>query len=96
MLTRDLMTDIHLVVCASTPPADLRKIHKGFQPLSINRILWTKLDEASTFGSMFNGQVLTQAPISYLSVGQQVPEDLETATPGLVTRLILKSTDFSK
>jgi flagellar biosynthesis protein FlhF len=88
-LSRAWVNEVHLVLSAGISPKDLRRTQAGFRCLGISRLLWTKLDECATFGSLFNGQLLVQAPLSYLSLGQRVPEDLEAATSERVTRLLL-------
>jgi flagellar biosynthesis protein FlhF len=57
----------------------METIHR-YQSIPIHKLMITKLDEMPTGGSLFN--VLSQAglPVSYLSAGQRVPEDLEIAT----------------
>jgi len=49
----------------------------------------TKLDETLKFGGVYN--LLSQAgiPVSYLSAGQRVPEDLEVATRQRLVELVL-------
>lgn len=89
MLSKVWISQTHLVLSAGMGPMDLRYTYNSFKRLGIDRIDWTKLDEASLFGSMYNGQFVTQRPVSYLCAGQRVPEDLEPATPERITRLIL-------
>jgi flagellar biosynthesis protein FlhF len=62
---------------------------RRYQSLPIHKIIMTKLDETSRCGSMYN--VLSQAgiPVSYLSAGQRVPEDLEAATRQRLVDLVL-------
>jgi flagellar biosynthesis protein FlhF len=62
---------------------------RRYQSLPIHKIIMTKLDETSRYGSMYN--VLSQAgiPVSYLSAGQRVPEDLEVATRQRLVELVL-------
>jgi flagellar biosynthesis protein FlhF len=83
------VTQTHLVMPTGLGQTDIRKIYSSFKKIGIDRIDWTKLDEASLFGSMYNGLLITQKPINYLSAGQRVPEDLEAATPERITRLLL-------
>jgi flagellar biosynthesis protein FlhF len=89
LLSHEWISEIHLVLTAGIGYSELRQVMEGFGRLKIDRIAWTKLDEAITFGSLFNAQLLAQAPLSYLCAGQKVPEDLEAATPERITRLLL-------
>ena len=89
LLSRDWVSEIHLVLAAGIGFSELRQVVEGFGKLRIDRLCWTKLDEAISFGALFNAQLLAQAPLSYLCAGQKVPEDLEAATPERITRLLL-------
>ncbi|MDR4494427.1 MAG: hypothetical protein R3B74_08390, partial [Nitrospirales bacterium] len=75
-----LKLENHLVLAAPVAEAGLLEVIRRYQSLPIHRIILTKLDEVSTYGTLFN--VLAQAgiPASFLSAGQRVPEDLEVAT----------------
>jgi flagellar biosynthesis protein FlhF len=65
----------HLVLSATTKPLDMREVVDRFGICNPDRLLFTKLDETSTFGPIFNELVRTQKPISYVADGQRVPED---------------------
>ena len=49
-----------------------------------------KLDEAQTYGALFEVPRATQVPISYLTTGQDVPDDIEVAGPERIAKLMLK------
>jgi flagellar biosynthesis protein FlhF len=81
--------DTHLVLAATTCSADLTSAVDRFEIFRPSKLALTKLDEASTIGAAFSQAVRTGKPLSFLSGGQQVPEDLEDATKERVTGLIL-------
>ncbi len=89
MLSRAWISETHLVLSAGMGPMDLRYTYNSFKRVGIDKVDWTKLDESSIFGSIYNAQFVTQRPIGYLCAGQRVPEDLEAATPERITRLLL-------
>ena len=80
--------EIHLALSVSLQERVLEETFYQFSPLKINNILFTKLDEGLTFGSLINLPLLTQLPVSYFTNGQKVPEDIETASKEKVIRLI--------
>lgn len=84
-LTSILPTEIHLVLSATTKEKDLKDAIKKFSPLSIGKLLFTKIDESSTCGPIINQLYRTSIPVSYLADGQRIPEDIEPAT---IERLI--------
>jgi flagellar biosynthesis protein FlhF len=63
---------------------------KSFYNVPFHRILFTKVDEGITLGSMLNLAWKVNCPISYIAMGQRIPEDLESATPERITDLILR------
>jgi flagellar biosynthesis protein FlhF len=81
--------ETHLVLSATTKPRDLADIAQRFEPLKPSRIIFTKLDETSTFGPLLSTLVRVKRPLSYLGTGQDVPQDLEMATSRRVADLIL-------
>jgi len=53
---------------------------RAFGALPIDSLSFTRLDEGESHGSILNAMVLAQKPVSYLSAGSRVPEDIETAS----------------
>jgi len=80
--------EIHLVQSATAQESVVTECFKQFAPLGIDRVLFTKLDEAVNFGLIFNCSVRYRIPFSYFTTGQSVPEDIEVAAQDKVIRLI--------
>jgi len=80
-LARAPNVEVHLVVSASMRPADLIRTQDRFQVFSPAKLIFTHLDETPYLGAMISESVRGEKPISYLASGQQIPEDLEPATP---------------
>ena len=80
--------EVHLVQSATSQESVVTECFKQFAPLGIDRMLFTKLDEAVHFGLLFNCSVRHQIPFSYFTTGQSVPEDIEVAVQDKVIRLI--------
>ncbi|MBD3809380.1 MAG: flagellar biosynthesis protein FlhF [Sulfuricurvum sp.] len=72
--------DVVLVMPSSIKYDDLNATYDNFAPLGIDTMMFTKLDETKGFGNIFSLVYETKVPISYFSVGQEVPEDLTVAT----------------
>ncbi len=81
--------ETHLVLSATTKPRDLIEIAARYEPLHPTRLLFTKLDETSTFGPILSTLARVKRPLSYLGTGQEVPEALELATSRRLADLIL-------
>ena len=76
--------EVHLVVSVNTNEKELIHISEKFNSLHYDHLLFTKLDESSYPGAIFNHMVYTGKPISYITTGQKVPEDIELATPATI------------
>jgi flagellar biosynthesis protein FlhF len=81
--------EIALTLSSGTKDSDLSDITRRFGELPIGQVLFTKLDESTTYGSMFNHAIRFKMPIGYLATGQKVPEDIEVATKERLVDLVL-------
>ncbi|WQZ96436.1 flagellar biosynthesis protein FlhF [Helicobacter pylori] len=72
--------DVSLVLSVTTKYEDMKDIYDSFGVLGIDTLIFTKLDESRGLGNLFSLVHESQKPISYLSVGQEVPMDLKVAT----------------
>ena len=88
----DMYYELHLLLGAATKNRDLIEITREFGKMVIDYLIFTKLDECNSFGGIFNEVVWTQKPISYLTTGQNVPDDIEVAESSRIVQLVLSNT----
>lgn len=89
MLRAARPTHVHLVLPATIKPTDAAAAVRACAPLGVTDLLWTRLDETATAGSVLGVTVEVELPPSYFGTGPEVPADLETATArGLVDRVL--------
>ncbi len=81
--------EIYLVLSATTKYRDLVKITEVYSEVAKYRLIFTKLDETSTIGNIFNIKMLTGAPLSYATHGQNVPDDISRMDPQHIARQLL-------
>jgi flagellar biosynthesis protein FlhF len=81
--------DTQLVLSASMKSADLSRVVDSFEVFRPQRLLFTRLDETATFGSIFNEAARTGKPLSFFANGQRIPEDMEAASRNRLSELIL-------
>ncbi len=81
--------DVVLVMPSSIKYEDLKATYDNFAPLGIDTMMFTKLDETRGFGNIFSLVYETKVPVSYFSVGQEVPEDLVVATSDFLVDCLL-------
>jgi len=88
--------DVVLVMPSSIKYEDLKVTYDNFSSLGIDTLMFTKLDETMGFGNIFSLAYETKKPISYFSVGQEVPEDLVTASSDFLVECLLHGFNRSK
>jgi flagellar biosynthesis protein FlhF len=81
--------NIHLVISCTTKDRDVDAIVNGYKQLNYNNIIITKLDETCTYGSILNILQSAKKPISFVTTGQNVPEDIKTMSSEELTKLVL-------
>ncbi len=81
-----------LTLSSTTKDSDLTDITRRFGELPTPSVLFTKLDESTTYGSLFNHAIRFKMPIGYLTTGQKVPEDIEVASKERLVDLLLNIT----
>lgn len=82
-------TEVHLVLSATTKYSDMVDIVEHFKEVKPDRLIFTKIDESTTYGPILNTLIKFKIPISYLTIGQNVPEDIEQARADRVAKLLL-------
>jgi flagellar biosynthesis protein FlhF len=88
--------DVILVMPSSIKYEDLKATYDNFESLNIDTMMFTKLDETRGFGNIFSLAFETKKPISYFSVGQEVPEDLVYASSDFLVECLLHGFNRSK
>lgn len=78
-----------LVLSATSKDNDINEVTRKFGCMPLDSVIFTKLDESATYGSLFNHAIRFKKPISYLTFGQKVPEDLEIASRERLVDLML-------
>jgi len=78
-----------LVLSATTKDSDLVEITKRFSTIPLSGVVFTKLDESTNYGSIFNHAIRFKLPLTYLTTGQNVPDDMENATRDRLIDLLL-------
>lgn len=81
--------EVYLVLSATTKYRDLVKITEAYSEIAEYRLIFTKLDETGSIGNIFNIKMLTGAPLSYTTNGQNVPDDISRINPQNVAKQLL-------
>ncbi len=81
--------DVYLVLSATTKYKDLVTITEGYSEISSYNLIFTKLDETDCIGNILNVRMLTEAPLSYSTNGQNVPDDICRINPQSIAKQLL-------
>ncbi|MCR5788305.1 MAG: flagellar biosynthesis protein FlhF [Lachnospiraceae bacterium] len=85
----DMEKDIYLVLSATTKYRDLKNITDAYGEFTDYKLIFTKLDETLSYGNLFNIRKHTGADMSYVTVGQNVPDDIEPFSPQTTVKQLL-------
>jgi len=81
--------EAHLVLSATTSFAGCLNILGAYSFLKDFKLLFSKLDETPTYGAMLNVRFLSDSAISFVTDGQNVPDDLAVMDPGVIARRLM-------
>jgi len=81
--------NIHLVISCTTKNRDIEAVVEGYKMLNYKNVIITKLDETSTYGSILNILDSANKPLSFVTTGQNVPDDIKQMTAAEISSLIL-------
>lgn len=81
--------EVHLVLSGTCGERVLNETIHRFRDLGVNRVIFTKLDEAIGFGVILACVHKAEAKLSYVTTGQDVPDDIHVGHGELLARMIL-------
>lgn len=81
--------EVFLVLSATTKYRDLISIADTYSAMTDYRLIFTKLDETTTLGNLLNLKLHTGASLSYVTYGQNVPDDIEKFNPQKTVKQLL-------
>jgi flagellar biosynthesis protein FlhF len=79
----------YLLLSSTTSEDVLMATLKCFGKCRVASIVITKIDETLSFGHLFNALISFKKPVSYITTGQRVPEDIEPASAGSLSEIFL-------
>lgn len=88
----ELEIEHHLVLSATTRDYELLETIKTYRSFSPQSTIFTKVDECAHLGVLLNTQIHNTSPLSYITNGQRVPEDIVEADKHSIAQLIIPPT----
>ena len=83
----------HLVISATTKYTDAKQIMNKFSQVSPDRVIFTKIDETGSLGMIVNLLNDNRYSLSYITTGQSVPDDIESASSEVLANLLLEKVE---
>lgn len=90
---KDYEKEVYLVVSATVKYNDLKSISKTYEDMFSYKIIFTKLDETRGWGNILNLKLETGKDLSYVTWGQNVPDDIGTVNPQVIAKRLLGGAD---
>lgn len=91
LLAKELRSETYLVLSLTSKSRDMKLIAEHFGRYKLDKVIFTKLDETGSYGPLFN--VLNDFPLtlSYMTNGQNVPDDLLMASKEQLCEILLRT-----
>ncbi|MGP1612542.1 MAG: flagellar biosynthesis protein FlhF [Catonella sp.] len=81
--------EVYLVLSATTKYGDLNRITEVYKDITNYKIIFTKVDETGTIGNIYNILMRTGSGLSYVTFGQNVPDDICAADTQAIAKQLL-------
>lgn len=88
-LNEEYRREVYLVLSATTKYNDLIDIVDIYKDVSSFKLIFTKLDETSSYGNLLNIKLYADADLSYVTIGQNVPDDIEVFDTQKIVKQLL-------
>ncbi len=88
-LSEEYEKEVYLVLSATTKYRDLLEIVDIYKEIAQYKLIFTKLDETTTYGNILNIRLYSEAALSYMTAGQNVPEDIEVFDTQKIVKQLL-------
>ena len=87
-LTAAKVDDTYLVLSSTGTTKNLYDVAEKFKVFNYNSVIFTKIDEAVTFGNILNIVTNFDVPVSFLSNGQVIPDDIISADSEFIANMV--------
>jgi flagellar biosynthesis protein FlhF len=87
---------VHLVLATNMKYSDMVDVVDKVSPLGVSHLLFTKLDETTSYGAIFDIADKIGKPLSFFTAGQNVPNDIEVASGEYLCKMVFNTKDVDK
>ena len=82
--------EVHLCLSLAASPEAIVAAAESFRMVKYDRVIFTKQDESYRKGFLWDLFGVTPVPVSYVTCGQEVPEDILPATNELICEMMIQ------
>lgn len=82
------VNETYLVLSATGTTRNMTDVAEKFKVFDYNSVIFTKIDEAVTYGNILNIVNTFNVPASFLTNGQVIPDDIISADPEFIANMI--------
>ncbi|WP_088069487.1 flagellar biosynthesis protein FlhF [Gottfriedia luciferensis] len=82
--------ETYLVLALTSKYKDMKKIFEQFHSIPIEKVIFSKVDETESYGSILNFIIEKQVGVAYLTNGQNVPDDIVEGSPNKIYSILAK------
>lgn len=86
--------EIHLVLSLTLKLNDIKTIIEKYIEITNFNIIFTKADETSSIGNIVNIKEMYELEYSYVTFGQNVPDDIQILDPQIIAKSLLGGADI--
>lgn len=88
--------ETYLVLALTSKQTDMEAILNQFSLIPITHFIFTKMDETSSLGAMFNIAEKYGVNTAYVTNGQNVPDDIVKATSAVIVQSVIEGVDYGR
>lgn len=88
--------ETYLVLSLTSKERDMKEIISQFSSIDIDRFIFTKSDETSSYGSMINMMSEAKIGAAYVTNGQDVPEDITEVKEDEIVSMLMKGFSYER
>ncbi len=88
--------ELYLVISGNIEFRTLKSIIEHYDFIKYYKLIFTKIDETEVLGNILNVKYLTQNPVSYITTGQNVPDDIEILDTNKIVSCLIGESSYER
>lgn len=81
--------EIYIAIASNTSYSGYMNVINNYKFIPDYKFIFTKMDEAAAYGIILNCCCMSGKPLSYMTTGQNVPDDIEVVSPEKIINMLM-------